>query len=825
MIVKCFWVMCALLAITLTVVWPLAAWGMQPSLHPATEASVVSSASPQTLWLRTLIWSLGIGCGAVILGWGPGRLLAARLRAGRGALLMVALLWPLLVPSYVLFYALWQAWPVDSAAHEWLVRVGGLAVARDVTLAVALLLWSWPLAALCMAPVASTWSQLRTEQLVLDAAGRLRILGHHLRHNAPGLITGGVFVSMLVFANTTCFDLAGVFTISNELRAVVSMGGGPAMVPLVWPSVLLAVLGSITVLLCLRVTPELDRQHPLRTRSSAWVGAIVLWCLTLPIPVAALWLHAGPLAISTYVELYGGAMEHAIGRALLVGVLSIVPLVLLVRLQLDSSPWVRGVAWIAAVGWLAAGLLPATVLGIATEAAWNRPGTDMLMHGSGGALLLALCTRSALVPVALAWWLVRAEPQSLRESRSIDAGHGLASVWGTMLPRLVPAACTCIVLTAGLALGDIVLTGVLSPPAGRMPLAATLLNAMHYQRPEVVVLSLMVLLGWGVLAAACFAGGMALVRRALSRVAPLLVLFLLVGCGDAPPVDVDDADGRVPVESVLGHPGRGVGGFFIPRAIAVDHRNGTVYVIDKTGRVQVFDETGRCTGGWMMPVITNGKPTGIHVDETGLVWVADTHEFQVLAFDSNGTERRRFGTFGEQPGEFLYPTDVAIGPDDSIWVSEFGGNDRVQVFNADGTVRRIIGSVGSEPGQFSRPQAIALSDDGQRLYVADSCNHRIQVFDAEGTLVSVLGGPGREPGQLHYPYDLALLEDGSLLVSEYGSSRIQHLSPEGDSLGIWGTHGAGHGALNAPWGIDSDGEQVWILDTGNHRVVTMHLPE
>ena len=92
-------------------------------------------------------------------------------------------------------------------------------------------------------------------------------------------------------------------------------------------------------------------------------------------------------------------------------------------------------------------------------------------------------------------------------------------------------------------------------------------------------------------------------------------------------------------------------------------------------------------------------------------------------------------------------------------------------------------------------------------------------------MLGVLGGPGKEPGQLHYPYDLVLLADGSLLVSEYGSSRIQHLAADGTSLGIWGLHGSELGALNAPWGIDSDGERVWILDTGNHRVLTMDLPD
>ena len=75
------------------------------------------------------------------------------------------------------------------------------------------------------------------------------------------------------------------------------------------------------------------------------------------------------------------------------------------------------------------------------------------------------------------------------------------------------------------------------------------------------------------------------------------------------------------------------------------------------------------------------------------------------------------------PGEFLYPTDVATGPDGSIWVSEYGGNDRVQVFNADGSLRRVIGAVGDRPGEFSRPQAIALSPDGgvAKLICAEPC--------------------------------------------------------------------------------------------------------
>ena len=812
------WVAATAVVLGLTVLWPLVAWLGSPSSDAATPTSMVGSASASVLWTRTAAWAIGIALGATLLGWGPGRLLANRLRAGRGGLLLVGLLWPLLVPSYVLFYAIWQSWPVDSSVHEWLVHVDGLVVARQITLGLALVLWSWPLAALCIAPVAATWAHERDDQLVIDAAGWGRRLWHRLRHDGPGLVVAVVFIAMLVFADTTCFDLAGVFTIANELRAMESMGAGRAMHELGWPAVALSIVGAVVVLRCLQTPPVLDRQRIVPIRAAGWFGLLVLWCVTLPLPVVALWLHAGPLDTETYRSLYGGAMGTAIIRALCVGALSVIPLLLLVRLQLDASRLVRWCAGFAGVIWLAAGLVPGTVLGAMVESAWNPDALGM--HASGGALLLALWARTALIPVVIAWWLVRSEPRALRDARAVEVGHGLASLWGTMTPRLVPAICTCFMLVSALSIGDIVLTGLLAPPADTMPLAVSLLNAMHYQRPEVVVLSLLVLLGWGAFAAVVVGGGLAMIRR----VAPVLVLVLLVGCSEVQsPVAGDD--GLVPVASVIGHPGRGDGGLYIPRAIAVDRRDGTCVVIDKTGRVQVFDATGAFSHAWSMPVIANGKPTGVHVDADGLVWVPDTHEFRVLTYDRNGEELRRFGTFGEAPGEFLYPTDVATGPDGSVWVSEYGGNDRVQVFEADGSLRRVIGSVGSEPGQFSRPQAIALSPDGTRLYVADSCNHRIQIFDDEGTLLGVLGGPGKEPGQLHYPYDLVLLDDGSLLVSEYGSSRIQHLAADGTSLGIWGLHGSDLGALNAPWGIDSDGERVWILDTGNHRVLTMDLPD
>ncbi|MEE3002683.1 MAG: SMP-30/gluconolactonase/LRE family protein [Planctomycetota bacterium] len=827
MITRWLWAIVALVVFMLFTGWPafaLLAWG-EGTLVATGVDEAGGSASPILLWVRTIAWSGGIGIGSALLGWGPGRLLAARMRNGQGRLLLLLLLLPVLVPGYTVFYTLWQAWPVDSAFHEWLVSVDGLATARSMTLVVALLAWSWPLASLWVAPVAATWSSTRSDQLSLDAVPRLQRAGHLLRHDAPGLLAGALFTGVMVFSNTTCFDLAGIFTVANELRATVTLQSGLAIAsPLVWPSLFMAIACGFFLLRRVHVAPRIEQEGRTRTSSVAWSWFGILWCVSLPIPVWALWMNTGPLDLGTYVTLYGGSLEQALLRSAIVGGLSIIPMLLLVRLFLDGSPLVRGIGVVLGVGWLVAGFIPGTILGLATEAAWNHTATASLVHGSGLSLLLALVSRSALVPVFLAAWLVHAEPRSQRDARLLEGGDGLFPALGAMKGRLVPALFACVGLTASLSLGEIVLVGLLSPPASSMPLATSLLNAMHYQRPEVVILTLLVLLGWGLLAVGCCGIGLLLQPARRGSIASMLLIsILIVGCGDATTLPSDGAM-PLPVSDTYARSGRSEGALMTPRAIAIDRSNGRSYVIDKTGRVQVFDSQGVFLHGWSMPSYDNGKPTGVSIGPRGNVWVADTHEFQVIAFDPEGNELLRFGEFGEQPGQFLYPTDVAFGPDGSIYVTEYGGNDRVQVFTREGQLLRVLGGHGSEPGEFDRPQALAVSPDGNRIYVADSCNHRIQVLDPEGRVLQVIGQPGREPGHLHYPYDLVLLADGSLLVCEFGSSRIQHLAPDGTSLGTWGLHGTGPVDLNAPWGIDVDGTSAWILDTGNNRIQLMDLP-
>ena len=287
----------------------------------------------------------------------------------------------------------------------------------------------------------------------------------------------------------------------------------------------------------------------------------------------------------------------------------------------------------------------------------------------------------------------------------------------------------------------------------------------------------------------------------------------------------------------IGEIGLSPGQFSYPRAIATD--GSLLYIIDKTARLQAIDPTtGRATQVAKTPESSLGMPCGLTIapDAQGnqRLYLADTHYHRVLIYDPANLDQPidEFGTYGEGLGEFIYPTDIAVLTDDAgratrIYVSEYGGADRVQVFNADHTHRASIGTFGDGPNQFNRPQALGITtlEGAPALVITDACNHRVGVFDLEGTPVRWIGAPGDAPGQFNYPYGLELLPDGTALIVEFGNARIQRIDlTTGESIATLGEPGGGTGQLTTPWGLARIGQELFILDSGNNRIQVLDAP-
>lgn len=127
-------------------------------------------------------------------------------------------------------------------------------------------------------------------------------------------------------------------------------------------------------------------------------------------------------------------------------------------------------------------------------------------------------------------------------------------------------------------------------------------------------------------------------------------------------------------------------------------------------------------------------PHGLTVDNHNNIWVTDVGLHQVFKFTHDGRLLMKLGiekVAGNDSLHFNLPTDVAVAPDGSFYVSDGYGNSRVVKFSSGGRFLFSWGSKGDKPGEFNLPHAIDLDSEGN-VYVADRENRRIQKFDAGG---------------------------------------------------------------------------------------------
>jgi uncharacterized protein (TIGR03663 family) len=299
------------------------------------------------------------------------------------------------------------------------------------------------------------------------------------------------------------------------------------------------------------------------------------------------------------------------------------------------------------------------------------------------------------------------------------------------------------------------------------------------------------------------------------------------------------------------------GEFTLPRGLARDTA-GNFYVVDTSNqRVQKFDPTGKfvsiigngrgSSDGQFNPLVLESGdargtgPGGVAVDSAGNVYVADTWNHRVLKFGPAGNFLKSWGGFidlgdpaaandGAKDSKFYGPRGVAIGPGDTVYVTDTG-NKRVLIYNSDGTYLKQISSGMSatrklpdypftQPGELNEPIGIAV-DAGGNVYVADTLNRRIQKFNASGASAGVWPVPGENwgPGEFLEPF-LALDADGSNLyvTAPTGKKVLKFNTATGAVAGEKTTEGAI--SLQLPTGIEvTEDGTIYVVDTNAPGVV------
>lgn len=187
----------------------------------------------------------------------------------------------------------------------------------------------------------------------------------------------------------------------------------------------------------------------------------------------------------------------------------------------------------------------------------------------------------------------------------------------------------------------------------------------------------------------------------------------------------------------------------------------------------VFDRDGNFLNAWGEGVFTNAHGLFIGPDDT--VYAVDNFDHTVRIFDTEGTLKQTLGEKdkpsdtgfvpGKSPvqrraGPFNRVTNLALGTDGAMFISDGYGNAAVHRFNAAGEYEFSWGEPGSGPGEFVLPHGIAV-DKRNTVYVADRENSRIQVFDADGDYLT-------EWNNVTRPDDLFIDADENLFVAELG---------------------------------------------------------
>lgn len=218
-------------------------------------------------------------------------------------------------------------------------------------------------------------------------------------------------------------------------------------------------------------------------------------------------------------------------------------------------------------------------------------------------------------------------------------------------------------------------------------------------------------------------------------------------------------------------------------------------------------------------------PVGINTNtKVSVIRVGDDGEEEITAF----------GSYGTDPGEFLWPTSIALDKDINVYVcDEF--LHRITIWNKDGVYISHWGTYGSGNGELNGPSGLAIRDD--ILFLVDSQNHRVQKFTLDGKYVGQFGRFGDGQGQLNNPWGISLDKDGNVFVADWRNDRIQSFTADGEWLASFGRPGTGGdtsivrvnggirktirpvGEFNRPAGVcvDNDGD-IYVADWLNNRV-------
>lgn len=257
--------------------------------------------------------------------------------------------------------------------------------------------------------------------------------------------------------------------------------------------------------------------------------------------------------------------------------------------------------------------------------------------------------------------------------------------------------------------------------------------------------------------------------------------------------------------------------FHRPHDLTLDPDGRNLFVADMNNDVvKILDPQSLNVVG----EIGNGQlssPHDVEFDAKGRLVVADSGNHRLVIYTVNGLTANKHSVVTHK---MRSPEGVAAGKRSELYVANTGSHNVVH-FEApkNNKVFAVSGKAGGALTEYIRPHDIEMS--GNRLYVTDPGNHRIKILDVNLDVQQILGGPNYAFNEPKY---LALDKLSRLYVADQYNNRIQIFTayPNHDKLLASVTSYSINGKtyrLNKPEGVEVRGENIWISDTYNDRIL------
>jgi uncharacterized protein (TIGR03437 family) len=233
------------------------------------------------------------------------------------------------------------------------------------------------------------------------------------------------------------------------------------------------------------------------------------------------------------------------------------------------------------------------------------------------------------------------------------------------------------------------------------------------------------------------------------------------------------------------------------RLVAAD---GNISTIAGTGDMGYYGDEDEATKAYLF------YPTGIAVDSTGVIYIADTynHVIRKVATDGKIYTYAGDGAAGSKgdggqaaEARLRYPTGLAFDSAGNLYIAD-SNNHRIRKINKDGIISTVAGSGAygfSGDGGPATEATLGYPDDvyvdkSGNMYIVDTVNSRVRYVGTDG-IIRTIAGNGRygskgdgglaTSAELRFPSAIVMNSAGNLILADTQNNKLRMLTPSSDS--------------------------------------------